>query len=266
MLFLSLLGQRPAVWKSSLSNVHVVDLLSPSLQETVFFFRTLQSGATQTITGNILNSAAWKHSLDQLKLNQRQLKSGTKRQKRWRYFSYLEYRNIYFSEWGLYVRMSAIFVIFQIGVSRNLTAVRTSNNNDEKFVTITTLWGLLITVHTPVWLQSIAAINVCAHRLITTELTDVECRSVFGLCLLHIPTARFEAEGSFRSSPRQCQFNILETKRSLLYIRRQSVPLCKHFPPRFVTTSQLMAYTAKATVCTEMRTQLNAKRAPCRIF
>ena len=26
--------------------------------------------------------------------------------------------------------------------------------------------------------------------------------------------------------------NLLETKRTLLYIRNQSVPRCKHFPPR----------------------------------
>jgi len=27
-------------------------------------------------------------------------------------------------------------------------------------------------------------------------------------------------------------FNPLKTKRSLLYLRHQSVPRCKHFPPR----------------------------------
>jgi len=27
-------------------------------------------------------------------------------------------------------------------------------------------------------------------------------------------------------------FNLLKTKRNLLYIRNQSVPHCKHFPPR----------------------------------
>jgi len=27
-------------------------------------------------------------------------------------------------------------------------------------------------------------------------------------------------------------FNILKTKHNLLYIRNQSVPRCKHFPPR----------------------------------
>jgi len=26
--------------------------------------------------------------------------------------------------------------------------------------------------------------------------------------------------------------NVLKTKRNLLYIRNQSVPRCKHFPPR----------------------------------
>ena len=34
--------------------------------------------------------------------------------------------------------------------------------------------------------------------------------------------------------PRTCHgsFNLLKTKRNLLYIRNQSVPLSKHFPPR----------------------------------
>jgi len=27
-------------------------------------------------------------------------------------------------------------------------------------------------------------------------------------------------------------FNLLKTKRILLYVRNQSVPRCKHFPPR----------------------------------
>jgi len=27
--------------------------------------------------------------------------------------------------------------------------------------------------------------------------------------------------------------SLLKTKRNLLYIRNQSVPRCKHFPPRF---------------------------------
>jgi len=28
------------------------------------------------------------------------------------------------------------------------------------------------------------------------------------------------------------EVNLLKTKRNLLYIRNQSVPRCKHFPPR----------------------------------
>jgi len=28
------------------------------------------------------------------------------------------------------------------------------------------------------------------------------------------------------------ELNLLKTKRNLLYIRNQSVPCCKHFPPR----------------------------------
>jgi hypothetical protein len=44
------------------------------------------------------------------------------------------------------------------------------------------------------------------------------------------------------------QINILKMKRNLLYIRNQSVPRCKHFPPR-------MTYKAKIAVCSEIRTK-----------
>jgi hypothetical protein len=47
--------------------------------------------------------------------------------------------------------------------------------------------------------------------------------------------------------------NSLKTKRNLLYIRSQSVPRCKHFPPRLKKTSQLMTYKAKVAVCSEIR-------------
>jgi len=42
--------------------------------------------------------------------------------------------------------------------------------------------------------------------------------------------------------------NLLETKHNLLYIRNQTVPRCKHG----YKTSQLMAYTAKAAVSSEI--------------
>jgi hypothetical protein len=32
--------------------------------------------------------------------------------------------------------------------------------------------------------------------------------------------------------PNQCHINLLKSKYNLLYIRNQSVPCCKHFPPR----------------------------------
>jgi hypothetical protein len=41
---------------------------------------------------------------------------------------------------------------------------------------------------------------------------------------LPIPSARFLLL--------HCPINLLKTKRNLLYIRNQSVPRCKHFPPR----------------------------------
>jgi len=34
------------------------------------------------------------------------------------------------------------------------------------------------------------------------------------------------------NSPGLCLVNLLKTKSILLYIRNQSVPRCKHFPPR----------------------------------
>ena len=44
--------------------------------------------------------------------------------------------------------------------------------------------------------------------------------------------------------------NLLK-KCNLLYIRKQSVPRCKHFMPR-LKTNQLMTYKAKAAVCSEI--------------
>jgi hypothetical protein len=141
--------------------------------------------------GIILNSAASICYLHQLKLNEMQLQIEMKWQKCRRYCGHVEYRTIYFSEGGLYVRMSEICVALQMTVSRKLTAVRTSYTNGEKFVTITTLWGLLITLRSSMWIQSNATSNVCVHRLVTTELTDVRYLSVFGMCLLHIPAVQF---------------------------------------------------------------------------
>jgi hypothetical protein len=48
-------------------------------------------------------------------------------------------------------------------------------------------------------------------------------------------------------------FNLLKTKRYLLYIRNQFVPRCKHFPTWFKKTNQLMTYTAKFVVFSEIR-------------
>jgi len=48
-------------------------------------------------------------------------------------------------------------------------------------------------------------------------------------------------------------FKVLKTKRNLLYIRNHSVPRCKHFPPQLYKTNQLKMYTAKATICSEIR-------------
>ena len=48
---------------------------------------------------------------------------------------------------------------------------------------------------------------------------------VFGLCLDY-RGVKFTAAESITV------FNLLKTKRKLLYLRNQSVPRCKHFPPR----------------------------------
>jgi len=49
-------------------------------------------------------------------------------------------------------------------------------------------------------------------------------------------------------------FNLLKTKRNPLYIRTQSVPRCKHFPPLLYTTS-LLVYKAKFAVIPERYTE-----------
>ena len=50
-------------------------------------------------------------------------------------------------------------------------------------------------------------------------------------------------------------FNLLKTKRNLLYIRNQSVLRSKHFPPRLKKTNQLMMYKVKVAVCSDIRTK-----------
>ena len=50
-------------------------------------------------------------------------------------------------------------------------------------------------------------------------------------------------------------FNLLKTKRNLLYIRNQPVPRSKHFQPRLIKTSQLAMYKAKVAVCSDIRTK-----------
>jgi len=42
----------------------------------------------------------------------------------------------------------------------------------------------------------------------------------------HIPLLASQVQGWGN------KINLLKTKRNLLYIRNQSVPRCKHFPPR----------------------------------
>jgi len=49
--------------------------------------------------------------------------------------------------------------------------------------------------------------------------------------------------------------NLSKAKHNLLYIRNQSVPRCKHFPSTVIKTNQLMTYTAKVAVCSEIRTK-----------
>ena len=60
------------------------------------------------------------------------------------------------------------------------------------------------------------------------------------------------------NSNRSCRviyFNLLKTKHNLLYIRNQSVPRSKHFPPRFKKTNHLIMYKAKVAVCSDIRTK-----------
>ena len=49
------------------------------------------------------------------------------------------------------------------------------------------------------------------------------------------------------------KFNLLNTKRNLLYIRNQFVPRSKHPPTTVIKTDQLMMYKAKVAVCSDIR-------------
>ena len=51
------------------------------------------------------------------------------------------------------------------------------------------------------------------------------------------------------------EFNLLKTKRNLLYIRNQFVPRSKHFPHTFIKTNQFMLYKAKVAACSDVRTK-----------
>ena len=53
---------------------------------------------------------------------------------------------------------------------------------------------------------------------------------------------------------KKIHFNLLKTKRNLLYIRSQSVPRSKHFPP-WLKISHLITYKAKVAVCSDIRTK-----------
>jgi hypothetical protein len=50
-------------------------------------------------------------------------------------------------------------------------------------------------------------------------------------------------------------FNLLKTKRNMLYISNQPVPRSKHSPQRLYKTKQLIMYKAKVAVCSEIRTK-----------
>jgi len=59
------------------------------------------------------------------------------------------------------------------------------------------------------------------------------------------------------SSVHGAGINLLKTKHNLLYVRNQSVPRSKHFPPRL--QNQLMMYTANVAVCSDIRTKYSTR-------
>jgi len=75
--------------------------------------------------------------------------------------------------------------------------------------------------------------------------------------------SKYPKYGTFRAAV-LWSFNPFRTKRNLLYIRNQSVPRCKHFPPRF---KKLASWCVKKSSLSVLRYKtLNVKRAPCRSF
>jgi hypothetical protein len=59
---------------------------------------------------------------------------------------------------------------------------------------------------------------------------------------------------AFGDFAKSFQINLLKMKHNLLYIRNQSVPRCKHFPP-IIKTNQLMMYKAKLAICSQIHTK-----------
>jgi hypothetical protein len=90
------------------------------------------------------------------------------------------------------------------------------------------------------------------HFNIILPFTSRSCKQSFPprcfppktLYALRVSSMLANKTGNVRIS----NLNILKTKRNLLHIRNQSVPRCKHFPPR-------MMYKAKAAVCSQIRTK-----------
>ena len=74
------------------------------------------------------------------------------------------------------------------------------------------------------------------------------------ICLSISPGLSFE---QFYQLPRNLavlSFNLLKTKRNLLYVRNQSVPRRK-LSATVIKTKQLITYKAKVAVCSDIRTK-----------
>jgi hypothetical protein len=60
-------------------------------------------------------------------------------------------------------------------------------------------------------------------------------------------------------------FNLLKSKRNMLYIRNQSVPRSKH-SIMVIKASQLMMYKAKVAVCSDIRTKHSTQSEHLLVF
>jgi len=91
--------------------------------------------------------------------------------------------------------------------------------------------------------------KVSVHLLITIQKSGAQRLFDHAVKVVFILTVNTYKHGQYTPP-----FNLLKTKRNLLYIMNQSVPRCKHSNTA-IKTNHLMTYKAKFACCSEIRTK-----------